>query len=116
MQGGPDGRGKCLGTRPVTGTVETMNDPQSTAGSALLEGVPQQRPCTRCDGQQHLLGAGQRMGKYRCDTCQMVVGFDLDTSPAEFLLNRGLPSRYTKNVFGDRLVESERRLQRTSFQ
>jgi hypothetical protein len=48
--------------------------------------------------------ASADMGKYRCEVCEMVVGFDLDADPAEFLLDRGLPSRYTKDVFGSQLL------------
>lgn len=74
--------------------------------------LPGDRPCTRCDGRQHLVGAADGMGKYRCDVCEMVVGFDLQANPPEFLLHRGLASRYTKKVFGDRLLAQERRLGR----
>jgi hypothetical protein len=52
------------------------------------------------------------MGKYRCDVCEMVVGFDLHADPVEFLINRGLPSRYTKDTFGVVLLGSEFRLAR----
>jgi hypothetical protein len=40
----------------------------------------------------------------------MAVGFDLESDPVEFLLDRGSPSRYTKDLFGSRLTPSERRL------
>lgn len=72
--------------------------------------LPEQRSCTRCDGQQHLVTAVSGMGKYRCDSCEMVVGFDLDADEPEFLISRGLPKRYTKDVFGDRVLPAERRL------
>jgi hypothetical protein len=39
-----------------------------------------------------------------------VVGFDLEADPAEFLLDRGLPSRYSKELFGSRLLPTEFRL------
>lgn len=73
--------------------------------------LPEQRPCTRCDGTQHLVAARSGLGKYRCDTCEMVVGFDLESAPPEFLIHRGLPSRYTKNWFGTDLFPQERRLE-----
>lgn len=48
------------------------------------------------------------MGKYRCGHCELVIGFDLEaTDDREFLLDRGLPGRYTKDVFGARLHGSE---------
>ncbi|MFT5223604.1 MAG: hypothetical protein ACI867_001926 [Glaciecola sp.] len=50
------------------------------------------------------------MGKYRCDICEMVVGFDLEAPEPEFLLDRGHARLYTKDVFGDRLASSERRV------
>jgi hypothetical protein len=70
----------------------------------------EQRACTRCDGDQHLVGGSSGFGKYRCDTCSLIIGFDLEAVPAEFLIERGSPSRYTKNVFGSRLMPSEMRL------
>lgn len=72
--------------------------------------APEQRPCSRCDGEQHLVSEHHGMGKYRCDTCEMVVGFDRDADQPEFLIDRGMPSRYTREVFGDRLQSGERRL------
>ena len=68
------------------------------------------RPCTRCDGQQHLVSHTAGMGKYRCDTCELTVGFDLEADPAEFLLHRGQPGAYTQDVFGAALLGPERRL------
>lgn len=50
------------------------------------------------------------MGKYRCDTCEMAVGFDLGDDDPEFLIDRGLPRRYTRDVFGERITSAERRL------
>lgn len=73
-------------------------------------GLPEQRPCTRCDGSQHLVSEFHGMGKYRCDTCEMVVGFDRHADRVEFLLDRGLPRSYTKDTFGERLQASERRI------
>jgi hypothetical protein len=87
-----------------------MEDMKLPTGSTALAEVPTQRACTRCDGEQHLVGGAGDMGKYRCEVCEMVVGFDLDADPAEFLLDRGLPSRYTKDVFGSQLLGSEWRL------
>lgn len=72
--------------------------------------LPESRPCTRCDGSQHLVGEFEGMGKYRCDTCEMVVGFDRSADTPEFLIDRGSPSRYSKDVFGDRLQSGERRI------
>lgn len=69
-----------------------------------------QRPCSRCDGHQHLLGTKQGMGTYRCDTCELVIGFDLEADQPEFLIDRGLPARYTMGVFGTRLQSGERRM------
>lgn len=66
-----------------------------------------QRECTRCDGVQHLVNAAFGMGKYVCDTCSMIVGFDKQASPPEFLIHRGLPKDYTKDVFGTRLMPVE---------
>lgn len=68
------------------------------------------RACTRCDGIQQLVASGHGMGSYRCSTCTMHVGFDLDGDPVEFLLDRGTPARYTRDTFGERLMEDERRL------
>jgi hypothetical protein len=83
-----------------------MKDPSSTT---TLD-APEQRPCSRCDGRQHLAGSHEGLGKFRCDTCELIVGFDLEADPAEFLLHRGLPSRYTKEWFGPRLAADEQRL------
>lgn len=78
----------------------------TTPGTDLVE----RRPCTRCDGSQVLVGSGHGMGSYRCDDCGMTVGFDLEGRPVEFLLDRGQPARYTQDVFGDKLLADERRL------
>lgn len=72
--------------------------------------VPEQRDCTRCDGTQHLVAEQGGLGKYRCDICELVVGFDLGSVRPEFILNRGLASRYTKQTFGPDLLGRERRL------
>lgn len=88
-------------------------DENTTSATAVVDDrfdLDRTRPCTRCDGTQHLLAAAEGMGKYRCDTCEMVVGFDLADEEPEFLVSRGLPSRYTKNVFGERMTPGERRL------
>jgi hypothetical protein len=87
-----------------------MDDTTLPAGSTALAEVPTTRACTRCDDQQHLLGGASGLGKYRCEHCELVVGFDLEADPAEFLLSRGSPSRYTKDLFGSRLLPSELRL------
>lgn len=83
------------------------------AGTTTVElHLPEQRPCTRCDGTQHLVAAHWGLGKYRCDTCEMVVGFDLEAETVEFLIHRGLASRYSGRWFGADLVPQERRLER----
>jgi hypothetical protein len=87
-----------------------MDETTLPTGTTALAEVPTRRACTRCDGEQHLVGGQGGMGKYRCEVCEMVVGFDLDAEPAEFLLARGLPSRYSKDVFGTQLTTGERRL------
>jgi hypothetical protein len=87
-----------------------MDDTTAPTGTTALAAVPVSRGCTRCDGDQHLVGGASGLGKYRCETCELVVGFDLEADPAEFLLDRGSPSRYTKDLFGSRLLASERRL------
>ena len=86
-----------------------MSDTPTTAPFTDA-GLPDQRHCTRCDGHQHLVGEFEGMGKYRCDTCEMVVGFDRTVDSPEFLIDRGSPSRYSKDVFGDRLQSGERRI------
>lgn len=91
-----------------------MDDSSATAVRLDDARVPPQRPCTRCDGQQHVVAAESGMGKYRCDTCQLVVGFDVDGDRPEFLLDRGLPGRYSKHVFGTELQATERRLEGAS--
>ncbi len=79
-------------------------------GSTAVAEVSERRGCTRCDGEQHLLGGSSGFGKYRCDHCEMVVGFDLESDPAEFVIDRGLPGRYSKEIYGGRLSLTERRL------
>jgi transcription elongation factor Elf1 len=68
------------------------------------------RSCTRCGGRQELVAQANGMGTYRCDSCEMIVGFDVESDPVEFLVDRGVPARYTLDVFGDRLGTEERRL------
>lgn len=90
-----------------------MSDRAHIPGPILLaEGghVPDDRACTRCDGDQHLVASGRGMGKYHCEWCELEVGFDVESDPIEFLLSRGLPGKYTKDLFGDRLLPAERRL------
>ncbi len=86
--------------------------PTPTPEAVLDTPLPQERSCTRCAGRQHLIGGQLGMGKYRCDDCAMVVGFDVEAPEPEFLLDRGLPRQYTKDVFGDRLTPGERRIPR----
>jgi hypothetical protein len=71
---------------------------------------PEERSCTRCDGTQHLVAVAEGMGKYRCDDCAMAVGFDLQSDRREFLIDRGIPARYTQDMFGPVLLSSERRI------
>jgi hypothetical protein len=85
-------------------------DEHTAPTATAVDTVAQRRFCTRCDGEQHLVGEHAGFGKYRCDNCELVVGFDLEGAPAEFLLERGLPGRYTKDIFGMRLTGSELRL------
>ncbi len=87
-----------------------MDDTTTPTGGTALAEVPTSRACTRCDDEQHLVGGASGLGKYRCGHCELVVGFDLEATPAEFLLSRGLPGRYTKELFGSRLLPSEHRL------
>ena len=86
-----------------------MDDTTLTAPDASLA---EARGCTRCNGEQVLVASERGMGTYRCDTCHMVVGFDLEAHPPEFLTDRGMPARYTRKVFGERLTTDERRLGR----
>lgn len=86
-----------------------MDDSTLTISEASVQEV---RGCTRCDGEQYLVASARGMGTYRCDTCHMVVGFDLEAEPAEFLVDRGMAARYTRDVFGERLTNDERRLAR----
>jgi len=86
-----------------------MDEITAPTGTALAD-VPARRACTRCEGEQHLVGGTGGMGKYRCERCELTVGFDLEGDPAEFLLDRGSPSRYTKDVFGSQLTGGEHRL------
>jgi hypothetical protein len=87
-----------------------MDDTTMHTGATAVAEVPPQRACTRCEGEQHLVGNESGFGKYRCESCELVVGFDLESDPAEFLLDRGLPSRYSKDLFGSRLLPTEFRL------
>lgn len=88
-----------------------MADVRTPGSETVLDApLPSERSCTRCAGRQHLLAGHSGMGKYRCDDCELVVGFDLEADQPEFLISRGLPSHYTKDVFGDRLTAPERRI------
>lgn len=108
-----DGRMLCdrYANRPRrTRYATAMDDTTNTPGNTAVADVPEVRSCTRCDGEQHLIGESSGFGKYRCDDCELVVGFDLEADPAEFLLNRGAPGRYSKELFGSRLLPNELRL------
>lgn len=85
--------------------------PALDGGFAADGRLADQRPCSRCDGHQHLLGSFEGLGTYRCDTCELRVGFDLDADQPEFLIDRGIPANYTMGVFGNRLQRLERRLE-----
>lgn len=87
-----------------------MSDDRNSVTAVIEASVPDRRHCTRCDDDQVLIANTHGMGKYECEGCELVVGFDLDAEPAEFLLGRGLPGNYTKHVFGTSLSASERRL------
>ncbi len=87
-----------------------MDETTLPAGGTALAEVPQTRACTRCDAEQALVAVDRGLGKYQCERCELVVGFDLEADPAEFLISRGHPGRYTKELFGSRLQSSERRL------
>jgi hypothetical protein len=87
-----------------------MDDITRPTGSTALAEVPSRRSCTRCDGEQHLVGEASGLGKYCCDRCGLEVGFDLEANESEFLLHRGAPGRYTKERFGSQLLRDERRL------
>jgi len=80
------------------------------AGSTAVADVPQRRSCTRCDGEQRLVSGDEGFGKYHCDRCGLTVGFDLEADPAEFLIDRGQPGRYSKELYSSRLMRSEHRL------
>jgi hypothetical protein len=89
----------------------TTTPPTGSASTTALEVVvPASRGCTRCDDEQHLVESAHGFGKYRCIGCGMVVGFDLEGDPVEFLIDRGSPGRYSKQVFGSRLLGLEQRL------
>jgi len=90
--------------------VSVQESPEDTEKlSVESEVVPQSRECTRCDGHQYLVDERQGFGKYTCDKCKMITGFDLCANPVEFLIFRGNPQSWTKNVFGSRLGPSEQR-------
>ncbi len=89
--------------------MDEMMTPQGAGSTAVAE-VPEQRSCTRCDGQQRLVGWQGGFGKYHCDRCGLTVGFDLEARPAEFLIDRGQPGRYSKELFSSRLTRAEHRL------
>jgi len=97
---------------PSTAPIEPVVTPQGggAGGAVVTVDVPARRSCTRCDGEQVLLGSAQGLGSFRCEDCELVVGFDLEATPTEFLLDRGLPGRYTKRTFGTRLMSHEQRL------
>ncbi len=100
---------KVVTSRAVGRYALPMSD-MSPSGSTAVAEVDSRRSCTRCDGEQTLVGEASGFGKYQCEQCQLVIGFDLESEPAEFLLDRGNPGRYSKDQFGSQLTPSERRL------
>ena len=100
-----------VATQP--GTFVRMSDMASSSAVATAEpptsGFVASRPCTRCAGLQELTSSALGFARYRCDTCEMVVGVDREAEPLEFLIDRGLPRAYTKDVFGERLQLAELR-------
>ena len=92
--------------------MDTTTPPphDGSAATRLADDVPAVRSCTRCDDEQHLVNAASGFGKFRCIGCGMVVGFDLEGSPVEFLIDRGAPGLYTRGLFGSRLQAPEQRL------
>lgn len=101
---------RLFGNWTGTGTVAPMDTTTPAPPLPDEATLPEQRACTRCDGTQHLVSTVHGMGKYRCDSCELVVGFDLESDPREFLLDRGQPGAYTREVYGPRLAGSEQRL------
>lgn len=94
----------------TAGSIIAMDDTTRSQGGTAVVEVPEVRSCTRCDAEQVLVAGDRGLGKYRCERCELVVGFDLEADPPEFLISRGQPSRYTKDLFGSRLLASEHRL------
>lgn len=92
----------------MTTTTPPPNDGPGV--TRLADDVPSVRACTRCDAEQHLVDSARGFGKYRCIGCAMVVGFDLEGMPVEFLIDRGAPGRYTRGLYGSRLQSPEQRL------
>ena len=94
------------------GPMDTATPPphDGSAATRLADDVPAVRACTRCDDEQHLVDAASGFGKFRCIGCGMVVGFDLEGAPVEFLIDRGAPGLYTRGLFGSRLQSPEQRL------
>jgi len=104
--------GGCTPGERYARPMESSPPPPSSGSSTtkVVDEVPGVRACTRCDGEQHLVDAAAGFGKYRCISCSMVVGFDLESRPIEFLIDRGAPGRYTRGLFGSRLLPPEQRL------
>lgn len=90
-----------------------MSDQATSSAVATVEppsdGFAASRTCTRCNGRQELSASAFGFARYHCDTCGMVVGVDREADPNEFLIDRGLPRAYTKDVFGERLQVIELR-------
>lgn len=89
-------------TAPTTTQATRPDTPEAAA--------PEQRDCTRCEGQQHRVAEVDRMGKYACDTCHLTIVYDLDADEPEKLRHRGQPWMYTADIWGPRLMPAERRL------
>jgi hypothetical protein len=79
-----------------------------------MEGITMERDCTRCEGKQTLLASDAKrgFGIYQCDYCELRIGYDLDSTPAEFLIKRGIATRYsTSETSSVRLLVKEIRIE-----
>lgn len=90
----------------MTGEMATLNRAEEITNTDY----PEKRECSRCDGTQFLIAYHNEFGKYRCDHCCMVVGFDVSAEKAEFIISKGMASHYTKETYGNFLNSKERRL------
>ncbi len=82
-----------------------------------MEGIVMERDCTRCEGKQTLLASDAKrgFGIYQCSYCELRIGYDLDSSPAEFLIRRGIAAKYsTSETSSLRLLVKEIRIEARS--